>query len=136
MTKLLVQEGKSAAMMNMKKGFSLAEVLVVVVILGVLASLIIPRFTGQSERAMVAEAVSMLSAIRQAEESYNLGNGSYTNNLTSLDIVIPGGTKFSYVVDGSGNGTATRLSGIYFNNTITLAITGTWGGTHPFKPTN
>ena len=119
-----------------KKGFTLAEVLIVVVIIGVLAALIIPRFTGQSERAVVAEAVSMLSAIRQAEEAYNLGNGSYTNDLNLLDINIPGGIKFGYGVDGGGNGTATRSSGIYSGTTITLTITGTWGGTHPFRPTN
>ena len=59
-------------MIKRKKGFTLTEVLVVVVILGILAGLILPRFFGQSERAVVSEAVGMLSAVRQAEASYFL----------------------------------------------------------------
>jgi prepilin-type N-terminal cleavage/methylation domain-containing protein len=51
-------------------GFTLAEVLVVVVIVGILASLAIPRFFGQAEKAKAAEAINMLSAIRRAQLQY------------------------------------------------------------------
>lgn len=46
-----------------QKGFTLIEVLIVVVIIGVLAALIVPRMTGQMEKAKVAEATQMLSVM-------------------------------------------------------------------------
>lgn len=49
-------------MMN-KKGFTLIEVLVVVVIIAILAALILPRFMDQSERAYIAEAQQVLGVM-------------------------------------------------------------------------
>lgn len=129
--------------MNSKKGFTLTEILIVVVILGVLAALVLPRFMKQDERGIVAEAVANLSAIRQAEASFALENsGAYTATLANLDVDTSSSTKFSYAVDGTtGTATATRLpasgtcSSTNFGNcTITLTAAGAWGGDHPFKP--
>lgn len=50
-----------------KKGFTLIEVLIVVVIIAVLAALILPRFMNQAERAVIAEAQQILGAMRRGE---------------------------------------------------------------------
>jgi prepilin-type N-terminal cleavage/methylation domain-containing protein len=133
-------------MINTRKGFSMAEALIVVVILGVLAALVIPRFTGHDERGLVAEAVGMLGAIRQAEAAYKLENAAYTATLTDLDLDIPVSTRFSYAVSAAtGTATATRLpaegtcSSTHFGNcTLTLKADGTWDQTvtskHPLSP--
>jgi prepilin-type N-terminal cleavage/methylation domain-containing protein len=63
--------------MKNKKGFTLIELLLVVTILGILAAMAIPRLFPQSEKARVAEAINILSAIRQSEEAYFLANGQY-----------------------------------------------------------
>jgi prepilin-type N-terminal cleavage/methylation domain-containing protein len=60
-----------------KKGYTLVEILVVVVIIGVMASLIMPRLTGQTEKARVAEAVNILSAMRRGQEAYFNENSDY-----------------------------------------------------------
>lgn len=52
-----------------KKGFTLIEILIVIVILAVLASLVLPRMMAQPERALVAEAINYLGVIRRAQES-------------------------------------------------------------------
>ena len=134
-------------MMNLKKGFTLTEILIVVVIIGILAALALPRFMRQDERGIVAEAVAMLSAIRQAEESYRLENSvtTYATDLSAtgpLGVDVSSSTKFTYAVDGtSGTATATRTpagactSTDFGSCTITLTSAGVWGGTHPFRPT-
>jgi prepilin-type N-terminal cleavage/methylation domain-containing protein len=52
------------------KAFTLIELMIVVVIIGVMASLVVPRLFGQSEKARAAEAVNMLGSIRRAEQAY------------------------------------------------------------------
>lgn len=122
-----------------EKGFTLTEILIVVVILGLLASFALPRFMSQDERGIVAEAIGMLSAIRQAELAYSAEHsGAYTSTLDDLDVTVTQ-TKFTYLVDSSGNATATRASTApadYKDKTIILNINGTWSssGTHPFSP--
>lgn len=66
-------------MKNIEKGFTLAELLIVVVILGILAGVALPRFFPQSEKAKVAEAIGFLGAIRSGEEAYILENGECLN---------------------------------------------------------
>ena len=56
--------------MKGQKGFTLIEVLIVVVIIAVLASLILPRCMGQSERAVIAEAQMTLGAIRRGQATW------------------------------------------------------------------
>ncbi|MFH1800194.1 MAG: type IV pilin-like G/H family protein [Candidatus Omnitrophota bacterium] len=123
--------------MKVEKGYTMTEILIVVVVLGMLAVMIIPRYTGQSERGLVAEAVAMLGNIRQAEVAYQLENAAFTTNLASLDIDTSTSTKFTFTVSTAGAATAVRTpgGGTTFNSkTIILDIAGTWSGDHPFRP--
>jgi len=77
--------------MRTSRGFTLLELLVVVVIIGILASLAIPRFIKTTEQARTAEAKQWLGQIRSSEIRYNLENGSYVtgSDLSKLDIDDP-----------------------------------------------
>jgi len=58
--------------MEKKNGFTLTELLIVVVIIGVLASLILPRMTAQTEKANVMEAMVFLGTMRKGQQQlYN-----------------------------------------------------------------
>ena len=61
-----------------KKGFTLVEILIVVVILGILAAIVIPQFTSASETAKASSLTSQLQTIRSQLELYQVQhNGVY-----------------------------------------------------------
>lgn len=53
-----------------RKGFTLLELLMVVLVVGALASLMLPTFQGAVEKARAAEAIRIISAIKMAELAY------------------------------------------------------------------
>ncbi len=88
------------------KGFTLVEILIVVVILGILAAIVIPQFTSASESAKSSSLISQLQTIRSQLELYQVQhNGSYPTlaqlwgNLTTKTEPDSAGTAGN----GSGN---------------------------------
>ncbi len=73
-------------MKNTKKGFTLVEVLIVVVIIAILASLIVPRMLMQTKKAQAAEAFQVVGAIKRAgERNFDMhGTSSLPGNVTSV----------------------------------------------------
>jgi prepilin-type N-terminal cleavage/methylation domain-containing protein len=69
-----------------RKGFTLVELAVVIVIIGVLAAFGVPKFLNSVERSKAAEAFAYLAALRTAEERYQSKEGVYTEDVTKLDI--------------------------------------------------
>ncbi|MBM3248300.1 MAG: prepilin-type N-terminal cleavage/methylation domain-containing protein [Candidatus Omnitrophica bacterium] len=71
----------------MKRGFTLLELIIVVIILGILVSVATPRFTGGTEKSRLTEAFSLLGALRPANERYAAGSGgSYLVNGTCTGL--------------------------------------------------
>ena len=77
------------------KGFTLTELMVAVVIVGVMSSLAIPRLTGSIEKTRAAEAVQNLEAVYRAQQAYNQENQTYSAVLTQLDITISPSAYFN-----------------------------------------
>lgn len=134
----------------MKKGFTLLELIVVIIIIGILATLGFTQYAKMVEKGRTAEAKMILGQLRTAEESYRLENGVYvTFSATSASLPIEAPTAcatthyFSYGVVAAGTAaaptftaTATRcttggktpnFTGTAY--TVTLIQTGVWGGT-------
>ncbi len=70
-------------------GFTLVELLVVVLIVGILAAVALAQYQVAVAKARYAELISMVTAVKNAEEVHYMANGSYTKDLTALDIDIP-----------------------------------------------
>jgi len=71
-----------------RKGFTLVELAVVIVIIGVLAAFGVPQFLKSVERSKAAEAFNYLSAVRSAQERYLAKEGAYcvSSDSAKLDI--------------------------------------------------
>ncbi len=65
-------------------GFSLTELLVVIVIIGILASLAIPKFLSVTTKAKTTEAKLMLKQLHSLQMSYFLENDVYSNDLAMI----------------------------------------------------
>lgn len=72
--------------MEMKKSFTLIELLIVVIIIGILATLAIPQYMGFVEKSRAAEALKMIDAIRKAMEVHKIEIGGYPNSISQLNI--------------------------------------------------
>ncbi|MGL5783071.1 MAG: type II secretion system major pseudopilin GspG [Plesiomonas shigelloides] len=69
-------------------GFTLLEVMVVIVILGVLASLVVPNLLGNKERADQQKVVSDLTALENILDMYKLDNGQYPSTQQGLQALV------------------------------------------------
>jgi general secretion pathway protein G len=63
--------------MNNQRGFSLIEIMVVVVILGILASLVVPKIMSRPDEARIVKAKQDVLAIQSALDLYKLDNNVY-----------------------------------------------------------
>lgn len=71
------------------RGFTLIELLMVVVIIGLLASVLIPKFANSREKAFMATMKSDLRNLATAQESYFYDNQAYTMAVTDLAAYRP-----------------------------------------------
>lgn len=76
-------------------GFTLVELAVVVVIIGVLAAFAVPRFLASVERSKAAEAFNYLATVHSAQERYHARQGTYASDLAQLDTVMVSPEYFS-----------------------------------------
>ena len=72
--------------MKNKKGFSLSEMMVVVLILAGLAAIAYPSYTKSIMKARVAEALSLSEIVREAQQRSLALNGSYFSNFTNAHV--------------------------------------------------
>ena len=70
------------------KGFTLVEVMVVVVILAVLAALIVPRVVGRTDEARVVAAKQDIAAIMQSLKLYRIDNSRYPTTDQGLEALV------------------------------------------------
>ena len=87
----------------LRTGFSLVELAVVVVIIGVLAAFAVPRFRSSVERSKAAEAYNYLSAVQAAQERYHARQSTYADDLTELDIKLSAPKYFAVGTPSPGS---------------------------------
>jgi prepilin-type N-terminal cleavage/methylation domain-containing protein len=106
-----------------RKGFTLVELAVVIVIIGVLAAFGVPRFLKSVERSKASEAFSYLAAVRSAEERSQAKNGTYCDTIADLDIQFS--TPKYFTVGTVSPGTTGSLEDSW---SLTLTLTGASSG--------
>ncbi|MBR3899731.1 MAG: prepilin-type N-terminal cleavage/methylation domain-containing protein, partial [Elusimicrobiaceae bacterium] len=74
----------------MKKGFTLTELLVVVLIIGILSSAALPKYRRAVERAEMMEALTQGKTIYDSAVRYKSANGDAPTSFTQLDAILTG----------------------------------------------
>lgn len=97
-------------------GFTLMEIIIVVVILGILAAIAIPRLLGPNERVRASEGKQILTVLLGAQNRYALeNNGAFLQDsvaITGLDVVIPASQNFNPPIGANANGLASITSSV------------------------
>ncbi len=124
----------------MKKGFSLIEIMIVIIILGLLAGLVLPNLLGQSEEARKKIVCIQMQSINDAFKNFKLSNGLLPTTEEGMKALVsnPDPEKYKSYPDGGyldGNVPVDpwKNSYIYINNDgaiemISLGADGKEGG--------
>ena len=71
-----------------RSAFTLIELLLVLVILGILAAIVVPKFAGRTEQARITAAQTQLAAFATALNAYEIDNGGYPKGKDGLRNLI------------------------------------------------
>ena len=96
------------------KGFTLIELMIVVVIIGILAALAIPRFMRSTTKAKQSEAKQLLKQIYTMERAYRQENDTYTlngvtasatapNAFAAIGVEVGATARYSYAIVAAAN---------------------------------
>jgi general secretion pathway protein G len=84
-----IYPSKKSARRARRLAFTLVEMLLVLVILGVLAAIVYPKVAGRSEQARVSAAIAQVAAFKTALEAFEVDNGYYPKGKAGLnDLVV------------------------------------------------
>ena len=90
-----MENTKNKKNLSRRSGFTLIEVILVVVIIGILAGIAIPNITGKSDKAKVSQGKANVTTLDSAIDSYYLENSEYPSSLDELLDEAKGGPYLS-----------------------------------------
>ncbi len=117
----------------LKKGFTLVELMVVVIIVGILASVAVPIYRANIKKAMASEGAALLGSVLTAQRIYYAEHNTYTTTKSELGVDTIGNKYFTdYTIssaDANGFVASTTGTGGAAGVTVTMTYTNAAGAT-------
>jgi type IV pilus assembly protein PilE len=76
------------------RGFTLIELMIAVVVLGILAAIAYPAMTSMIKRSRRADAIAGLTAVVQAQERYRSNHATYSDSVSALNVNVDTAYKY------------------------------------------
>lgn len=108
-------QAKFLQYLNQKKrdeGFTLFELLIVIIIIGILAAIALPSFLSQATKARASEARTNVGALNRAQQAYYFERLTFTDTLSDLGVGISNSVYYSYSVDEVTNGVVNKATSL------------------------
>ncbi|MBE9056403.1 type IV pilin-like G/H family protein [Sphaerospermopsis sp. LEGE 08334] len=112
-------------------GFTIIELLIVFILIGILSAIALPSFLSQAAKAQQSEAKTYVGAFNRAQQAYRMENPAFASDIETLQLGIPVVTEnYNYTVVADINTTtitaiandAAALKG--FNGGVTVLLSG------------
>ncbi|MCU4328006.1 MAG: pilin [Acinetobacter ursingii] len=108
--------------MDIQKGFTLIELMIVVAIIGILAAIAVPAYQNYVTRAQVSEAIILGSGMKAALGDYGWNHAAWPTAFVGVNQ-IPNAEEVSVNLIGKYSQMNTRITGVYLSGYITMIMT-------------